>query len=745
MADTIKSAKIKIGGMHCVMCVKNVEKTLSKKQGIKNVSVNLANEEASLLYDESLIDLSSVKNIINDLGYEYKGIAGEKKNDGESFEETNREDKNFVVKLRIFLGFSIGVLLMLPMFFHFHYPWIQYIMFIIATPVFIFLSSPIFKASINALKNRFLTMDVMYSMGIGIAYLSSVLGTFGILPGEEFMFYDSAVMLCAFLILGRYLESKARSRTGAAIRKLIGLKPKTALRLRGDKEDEINIDEILIGDFIIVKPGERFPVDGEVTNGSGFVDESAITGEPMPVFKKSGDSVISGTISTNSIITFRAKKVGADTMLSQIIKLVETAQTSKPPIQHTADKIVSWFIPAILSIALITFLAWSFVFDASLAFSIGRLISILVIACPCALGLASPTAMSVGLGRGAELGILIKNTEAVEKLGKVSHLVFDKTGTITFGKPNLTDIIPIDIPEQDLLRIVASCEKNSEHPIASAVVDQAIARKISLSLVEEFSVVEGRGVRCVLDGRSVFIGSKTLMDENPIFLSHKIKGEIEHLQSQAKTIFLAAIDNTIRGVFAVEDAVKPGVSEAISSLKSMKIQTLMITGDSPKSAEAALKKIGANNFLAGALPKDKIEKVRHLQSEGAGVCFVGDGINDAPALSQADVGIALGGGTDIAKESGDIVLVKNDFSDAVAAIELARKILGRIRQNLFWAFAYNVLLIPFAAGVFYPSLGITVKPEFAGLAMALSSITVVSFSLMLKNFTPKSNKNHFNK
>lgn len=629
--------------------------------------------------------------------------------------------------------------MMIPMYIDMHFHQINYLMFIIATPVFIYLSSSIFKAAFISLKNHQLTMDVMYSMGIGIAYISSVLGTFGILLDKNFIFYESAILLSTFLTLGRYLESRARGKTSEAIKKLISLQPKTASVIRNETELEISVDDILINDKVIVKPGGKFPVDGIVIEGQSFVDESAITGESMPVFKKANDAIIGGTINQSSVIIFSAQKIGKETMLSQIIKLVEEAQGSKPPMQKISDKIVSWFIPMILILAIATFIVWFIGMRESLEFSISRLISILVIACPCALGLATPTAITVGIGRGAELGILIKNSEVIEKANLISTVIFDKTGTLTEGRPTLTDIIPIDIDEKQLLIFTASVEKNSNHPISQAILNKAEKDGLTILKSTGYGLFEGKGIYAFIDGKEIIIGSRNLFLSQKITISEEYKNIIDKFEKDGKTVFLIAIDKTLRGIMAVTDTIKKGSEQAILLLQRMGIKTIMITGDNKQSATSLGKQLGLNNILAEVLPSDKAAEVKKIQERGEVVAFVGDGVNDAPALVQADVGIAIGSGTDVAIESGEIVLIRNNVLDVAIAIELCKKIFSRIKWNLFWAFAYNVVLIPFAAGVFYPIYKITMKPELAGLAMAFSSITVVTFSLMLKKWNPNIN------
>jgi Cu+-exporting ATPase len=573
-------------------------------------------------------------------------------------------------------------------------------------------------------------------MGIGVAFFSSILGTFEFILSNEFLFYETAVLLATFLTMGRYLETKAKGRTSEAIKKLMDLQPKKAVVIRDNSEIEIPVEGVEINDTVIVRPGEKIPVDGEVVDGESYVDESMITGEPIPVLKKKGDDVVGGTLNKNSVLRFKATKIGKDTVLSQIIKLVEVAQASKPPVQRIADKAVSYFIPTVLTIAVLSFIAWCLVPGNTLFFALASLISVLVIACPCALGLATPTAVTVGIGRGAELGVLIKNGEALEISEKLTTIVFDKTGTLTKGKPEVTDVIGFGIREEQLLRLAACVEKNSQHPIAEAIVRLAEEKGIKLEESKGFDTFEGKGVTAKVDGKEVLIGNRTLFVEKKISYPEEVEEKIVELENEGKTVILVAIAKEISGLIAIADTLKETSENAIKDFKDMKLNVVMITGDNARTADAIARQIGIEDVLAEVLPQDKADEVKKLQGEGEVVAFVGDGINDAPALAQADVGVAIGGGTDVAIESGEIVLVKDDLMDAVAAVQLSRKVMTRIKQNLFWAFAYNAALIPVAAGILYPFFGITFKPELAGLAMAMSSVTVVCLSLMLKRYTP---------
>jgi P-type Cu+ transporter len=729
---------IKIGGMTCAMCVKAIEDVLVKLDGITEVNVNLAAEKAYVTYNPQMISLIEMKKAIEDLGYEYLGVEGEIREDQE--EKLRKADLD-AKRNRFIIAFAVSIPLMVLMYAGVMFPFnMAYFMLIITILPFIYVSYPIFSAAYRSLQNKALNMDVMYSLGIGVAFISSILGTFNIVLTPEFMFYETALMLAGFLMLGRWLETRAKGRTGTAIKKLLDLQAKTAIVLRGDGEKSIETDilveEVQVGDLVLVKPGERIPVDGKVISGESYVDESMITGEPIPVLKNAGLRVVGGTINQNGVLKFRAEKIGKDTALAQIIKLVEMAQGSKPPVQRVADRAVTYFIPTILTIAIVAFILWYFILGSTLLFGLTVLISILVVACPCALGLATPTAVTVGIGRGAELGILVKNGEALEISQKLSTILFDKTGTLTKGKPDLTDIMAKETDENTLLQLAASVERNSGHPLADAVVKKAKSMGIELVKANDFTNFSGKGVMATLNDQEIIIGNRVLFEDKHMILTSEFQDNLFKLENEGKTAIIIGIDKKIGGIIAVADTVKETSKTAIQELKDMNLQVAMITGDNARTANAIAQQIGIKQIISEVLPQDKAIEVNKLQDKGEIVAFVGDGINDAPALAQADVGIAIGSGTDIAIESGDIVLIKDDLLDSVAGVQLSKKVMGRIKQNIFWAFAYNAVLIPVAAGVLYLPFGITFRPEYAGLAMALSSVTVVSLSLMLKGYMP---------
>ena len=727
-----EKAVLKVGGMTCAMCVKTIEEALGELSGVTDANVNLASEKAYVTYNPKMVTVPDMKKAITDAGYQFLGVEGD---GGEDNEKRMRESDLRMKMIRFVVGFVVGALLMAAMYVDPPYPFsFMYLPLIIATPVFIFVSYPIFMAAFRSLRNRSLNMDVMYAMGIGVAFVSSVMGTFEIVLTRRFMFYDTAVMLAAFLTLGRYLEARAKGKTSEAIKKLLGLAPKTATVVKDGKEKEVPIELVEIGDIVFVKPGQRIPVDGAVVKGSSYVDESMITGEPVPVAKTKGDKVVGGTLNKNGVLRFEATHIGKDTVLARIVALVEQAQGSKPPMQKMADKAVTYFIPVVLTIAILAFIIWLLV-GSTLLFALTVFISILVVACPCALGLATPTAVTVGIGRAAQLGILIKDGSALEVAGKLTTVVFDKTGTLTKGRPEVTDIVALGLEEKELLMLAASAESGSEHPLAEAVVRKAKEMKVKLIEASDFEALEGLGVVAKVGGREVLIGNRMLMDARSV-PRDQVEKTMAAYEGRGKTAVLVAVDGKIAGVITIADTLKPSAKPAVRELKAMGLDVVMMTGDNKRTADAIAKQIGISRVLAQVLPQDKAKEVTRLQKKGEVVAFVGDGINDAPALAQSDTGIAIGSGTDVAIESAGMVLMKDDLLDVVAAVQVSKKVITRIKQNLFWAFAYNAALIPLAGGALYPLFGLTFNPAWAGLAMAMSSVTVISLSLLLKNFVP---------
>lgn len=731
---------LKLNGMHCASCVMNVENFLIRLDGIFDVKADLTSQTARINYDKTKVTVKDMDEVINSLGFEVLGIDGQLEiNEDEIYKNDLKDKRN-----RIIVGFAASAVLMALMYIHWH-PFglsMGITSLIISILPFLYVSLPTLKAGFNGLVHKNLNMDVMYSMGITVAYISSILGTFNIVLDHSFMFYETAIMLPSFLLIGRYLEAKAKKKTSDSIRELIGLQPTAATLIELDSngnivsQKEVNIKEIQIGDILLVRPGDKIPVDGEVIGGHSYVDESMINGEPIPKAKRDGEEVFAGTINQDGVLHIKAKKIGSKTVLSNIIRLVEKAQSSRPPVQKLANTAVSYFIPTILTIAVVVFLLWYFVFDSTLLFALTTLISILVVACPCALGLATPTAVTVGVGRAAEFGILIKNGDTLENAGKIDVAAFDKTGTITEGQPEVDDVICYGISENELVELAASVEKNSNHPIAKAIVRKANDMNLELNQTSSFENITGKGLKAQIDDKDVLAGNKKLLESQDIEIPQSVLEEYGRLEDLSKTIILIGVDKEIKGILSLSDKIKANSKRTIEELHKMGIETYMLTGDNKKTASTVAGAVGIDNVCAGVLPENKLDIVKNLQKEDKTVLFVGDGINDAPALTQANIGVAMGNGTDIAMESGDIVVMEGDLENVVAAVQFSKKVMTRIKENLFWAFAYNVILIPLAAGALYAGFGIMFMPEWSALAMALSSVTVISLSLALKGYVP---------
>lgn len=731
---------LKLNGMHCASCVMNVENFLIRLDGIFDVKADLTSQTARINYDKTKVTVKDMEEVINSLGFEVLGIDGQLEiNEDEIYKNDLKDKRN-----RIIVGFAASAVLMALMYVHWH-PFglsMGITSLIISILPFLYVSLPTLKAGFNGLVHKNLNMDVMYSMGITVAYISSILGTFNIVLDHSFMFYETAIMLSSFLLIGRYLEAKAKKKTSDSIRELIGLQPTAATLIELDSngnivsQKEVNIKEIQIGDILLVRPGDKIPVDGEVIGGLSYVDESMINGEPIPKAKRDGEEVFAGTINQDGVLHIKAKKIGSKTVLSNIIRLVEKAQSSRPPVQKLANTAVSYFIPTILTIAVVVFLLWYFVFDSTLLFALTTLISILVVACPCALGLATPTAVTVGVGRAAEFGILIKNGDTLENAGKIDVAAFDKTGTITEGQPEVDDVICYGISENELVELAASVEKNSNHPIAKAIVRKANDMNLELNQTSSFENITGKGLKAQIDDKDVLAGNKKLLESQDIEIPQSVLEEYGRLEDLSKTIILIGVDREIKGILSLSDKIKANSKRTIEELHKMGIETYMLTGDNKKTASTVAGAVGIDNVCAGVLPENKLDIVKNLQKEDKTVLFVGDGINDAPALTQANIGVAMGNGTDIAMESGDIVVMEGDLENVVAAVQFSKKVMTRIKENLFWAFAYNVILIPLAAGALYAGFGIMFMPEWSALAMALSSVTVISLSLALKGYVP---------
>lgn len=731
---------LKLNGMHCASCVMNVENFLIRLDGIFDVKADLTSQTARINYDKTKVTVKDMEEVINSLGFEVLGIDGQLEiNEDEIYKNDLKDKRN-----RIIVGFAASAVLMALMYIHWH-PFglsMGITSLIISILPFLYVSLPTLKAGFNGLVHKNLNMDVMYSMGITVAYISSILGTFNIVLDHSFMFYETAIMLPSFLLIGRYLEAKAKKKTSDSIRELIGLQPTAATLIELDSngnivsQKEVNIKEIQIGDILLVRPGDKIPVDGEVIGGHSYVDESMINGEPIPKAKRDGEEVFAGTINQDGVLHIKAKKIGSETVLSNIIRLVEKAQSSRPPVQKLANTAVSYFIPTILTIAVVVFLLWYFVFDSTLLFALTTLISILVVACPCALGLATPTAVTVGVGRAAEFGILIKNGDTLENAGKIDVAAFDKTGTITEGQPEVDDVICYGISENELVELAASVEKNSNHPIAKAIVRKASDMNLELIQTSSFENITGKGLKAQVNDKDILAGNKKLLESQDIEIPQSVLEEYGRLEDLSKTIILISVDREIKGILSLSDKIKANSKRTIEELHKMGIETYMLTGDNKKTASTVASAVGIDNVCAGVLPENKLDIVKNLQKEDKTVLFVGDGINDAPALTQANIGVAMGNGTDIAMESGDIVVMEGDLENVVAAVQFSKKVMTRIKENLFWAFAYNVILIPLAAGALYAGFGIMFMPEWSALAMALSSVTVISLSLALKGYVP---------
>jgi len=732
-----ESCTLDIVGMHCASCSAVIEKTLSGKAGVLRANVNYATEKATIEYDPEVVKADKLIQAVESAGY--KATLHEAANLQAASKDA--ELKQLTRKLIFALVLSIPILIIsmpqILMLFGIDasmlmdFPNRKLILFILTTPVQFYAGWQFYQGAWSALKNKTSNMDTLVAVGTSSAYFYSVATTFFI-AGDSY--YEVAALLVTFILIGKLLEARAKGKTSQAIQKLMGLQAKTARVRRNGKEIDVPVENVLVGDIIIVRPGEKIPVDGVIVKGATSIDESMISGESIPVEKNIKDRVIGATINKNGSIEFRATEVGDGTVLSQIVKLIEEAQGSKAPIQRFADKISAYFVPTVLVLSALTFIIWYFVVGQTFVFALLLGVSVVVIACPCALGLATPTAIMVGTGRGAEKGILIKSGEVLETAQKVDVVIFDKTGTLTHGKPVVTDIIPTSGAKQSttaLLSIAASLEKLSEHPLAEAITGDANEKGLSLSEVADFSAVPGHGVTGKIDKATYLLGNRKLMKDRNI-ATKDIEASMIALERQGKTAMIVATSKEVIGIVAVADTVKEHSAEAIKALKKLNIRTVMITGDNGRTAEAIAKQVGIDSVLAEVLPEDKSNEVKKLQDSGETVAMVGDGINDAVALTRADVGIALGSGTDVAMEAGDMVLIKNDLRDVVMAIKLSRATMVKIKQNLFWAFAYNVAGIPIAAGLLYPFTGWLLKPELAGLAMALSSVSVVTNSLLLR-------------
>jgi len=739
MAEIKKTYPIK--GMHCASCVQVIEKSLSKTPGVKEANVNLATEKATVIYDDTECNPTQLATAVANVGY--TAVVDESNIDEEADKKQKLKALNDL-KVKVFFSLSVGALLLWGSFpglmetapAVLRSSWLQ---LILATPVQFWAGFAFYRATIPALKHRLANMDTLVALGTTVAYIYSAFVTFfpQVVMGlglDHMPYFDVAVIVIGLILLGRYFEAKAKAGTSDAIKKLIGMQSKTARVLRDGKEFDIAMEEVVIGDIIRVRPGEKIAVDGLIIDGESSIDESMVTGESMPSDKTKGDIVVGSTINKSGTFTFKATKVGKDTMLAQIILLVQEAQGSKAPIQRIADTISSYFVPIVIMLAFATFGIW-YVFgpNPALLYALLNTVAVLIIACPCAMGLATPTAIMVATGKGAELGILIKDAESLEIAHKVNTVIFDKTGTLTKGKPEVTDIIALQGSSAELLSLAASIEKGSEHSLAESIVKEAEDQKVNFQDVTKFKAIAGHGVESLVGKKQVFFGNRKLMEREKVVLDKHLK-DIEKLEGNGKTVMMLSVNDKLIGLIAVADTLKESAKAGVKALQSKGIEVVMITGDNQRTAQAIAEKVGIKRVLAEVLPDQKEAEVRKIQTEGKVVAMVGDGINDAPALAAADVGIAMGSGTDVAIESADLVLINKDIRSVGSAIELSKKTMRTIKINLFWAFGYNIVLIPVAMGALYPFFGILMNPIFASAAMAMSSISVVSNSLLLKRF-----------
>ena len=737
-------AELPVTGMTCANCASTIERTLGRLGGVVAASANYASERVSIEYLPGAVSLAAIQQAIRDAGYGVVVTA-----EGEAAEDVERAAREAEIRSQS-RKFWVGVAFTLPLFLlsmgrdfgllgaWAHEPWVNWLFLALATPVQFYVGGDYYAGGYKSLRAGSANMDVLVAMGSSAAYFYSLAVL--LFPGlGGHVYFETSAMIITLIKLGKMLEARAKGRTSEAIKKLMGLRPKTAQVMRGGDELEVPVESVVLGDLVVVRPGERLAVDGIVVEGRSAVDESMLTGESLPVDKGPGDEVVGGTINKQGLLKFEATRVGAQTALAQIIRLVEEAQGSKAPIQRLVDRISGVFVPVVIGVALATFFAWLIFGGVGFTQSLIYMVAVLVIACPCALGLATPTAIMVGTGKGAEQGILFKNSEALERAQEMWAVVLDKTGTITRGEPSVTDVVADGrdggekgTDRRSLLRLAASAELGSEHPIGKAIVLAAQQEGLDLSEPEDFEAVAGQGITATVEGRPVLVGSEALLESRGVALNG-LDAALARLEGEAKTAMLVAADGEALGVVAVADTVKDGSVEAIRQMQEMGLSVVMITGDNVRTAEAIGEQVGLERVVARVLPGEKAVQVKSLQGEpGAVVGMVGDGINDAPALAQADVGIAIGTGTDVAMAAADVTLMSGDLRGVPRAIALSRATMRTIKQNLFWAFFYNVILIPLAAGAFYPWLGVRLHPVIAAGAMAFSSIFVVTNSLRLR-------------
>lgn len=724
----MKKISLPIIGMHCASCARLIEKKLIKTDGVIDANVNYASEIATVGFDEKITNEEKLVKAINETGYKAIHSTSDHDETADEIKEEAKKKEIATLKLKVIISAVLSIFIFLGSF----PEWFAFVPSFLTNPVvLLLLTLPVqfwagfefYQATISGIKNRAASMDTLIAVGTTAAFGYSVLSILGITKGT---YFDTAVVIITLILLGRFLEAKAKLQTGDAIKKLIGLQVKTARVVKANIEVDIPISEVKPGDLIRVRPGEKIPIDGIIIEGASSIDESMVTGESIPVAKNKGDTVIGSTLNKNGSFIFKVTKVGTDTMLSQIIKLVSSAQASRAPIQRLADQVSSYFVPVVLMLAVAVFVVW-FDFNTPIhAFT--NAIAVLIIACPCAMGLATPTAIMVGTGKAAGKGILIKDAQALEVASKVKTVIFDKTGTLTKGKPVVTDFSP-DIKT---LKIAASLEKGSEHPLAEAIVETSNQKHLSLTKVTQFKALSGLGIQGVINSKTYFLGNRKLMEKQKINFS-AFENQIEKLESQGKTVMLLGANKKVVGLIAVLDTLKDGVKDVVQQLENSGKDVWMITGDNKKTAKGVADAATIKNILSDVLPDQKAAKVQELKENNTKVAFVGDGINDAPALAAADVGIALATGTDVAIETAGITLLNKDFKTILTAFKLSKSTLTIIKQNLFWAFGYNIILIPIAAGALYPLTGLLLNPALASFAMAMSSFSVVANSLRLKS------------
>ncbi|MBT6346615.1 MAG: cadmium-translocating P-type ATPase [Nitrospina sp.] len=740
-----------VEGMTCASCVARVEKKLLALEGVHDAKVNLAAEQVWIDYQPALTDFEFLQTALEQVGYRLCPAQVESRDLSMQRDEARHHNNLAQLKRKLILsGFISLMVMILPMqrIVHLDSNILNIFLFVLATPVQFFCGGQFYRGAFSGFRHGYADMNTLIAVGTSSAYFYSIFATF--FPDKIGMptlevYYDTSVMIITLVLLGRWMEARAKHSASSAIKRLMGLQPKTAQVERDGVELKINAEELVLGDLVLVRPGEKIPVDGTMTYGQSSIDESMLTGESVPVEKKQGDEVIGASLNKTGFFKMRVTHLGKDTLLAQIIQLVEQAQGSKAPVQRLADKIAGIFVPVVIGLAVLAFGFWWGVGDlfgplptTPFLFALMIFISVMIIACPCALGLATPTAIMVGTGKGAEMGILIKGGEALEQAEKLDTVVFDKTGTLTRGKPEVADVLlsPEASLNADRLMVLAgSLEKNSEHPLAQAVVSEAKKRSLKLETPTDFEALPGFGVRGKIGRETVFLGNIKLMQEQQIDFS-LLSDDLEKLAEQGKTPMILSVDGKFAGIITTTDSLKPNAKQTVRRLQLMGIKVKMVTGDNRKTAQAIAKKLGIEDVVSDVLPSEKLDEIKKLIAQGHKVAMVGDGINDAPALAESTVGIALGSGTDVAMEASDITLVTSDLQAVPQAIELSRQTLAKIRQNLFWAFFYNILGIPIAAGLLYPFYGVLLKPVFAAVAMSLSSVSVVGNSLLLKRFSP---------